>query len=180
MSLPPEIIAGARRGDRDAVEALTRAFLPRVYGLCLRLSRRRELAEEATQETFVRALRGLPDLRDQTRLAPWMLAIAANTTRELARRHERARPLEREPIARSEAEDPRVARRLEALDAAVQSLPDEDRRLFVRHTVDGVRLKQLAGELSISLPAIKSKLHRIRTKVRASALDHLKQLGGHA
>lgn len=77
-------IALAIAGDRAAVAALTRAFLPRVYGLCLRLSRRRDMAEDATQETFVRTLRSLPKLRDPERLPSWILTIAANTVRELA------------------------------------------------------------------------------------------------
>jgi RNA polymerase sigma-70 factor, ECF subfamily len=176
----PEVIEGAIRGDREAVAALTRAYLPRVFGLCLRLSRHRDLAEEASQEAFVRALRALPRLREPGRLTSWMLTIAANTTRELMRQEARTTALDYEPPAvEPQVDDAREARQ-KALDQAVATLPDDERQLFLLHTVEGVRLKDLAREHSTSLPAMKSRVHRIRSKIRVSALAVLQQAGAYA
>ena len=75
----------AMDGDVAAVTAITKEYLPRVYGLCLRLSRDSEIAEEATQETFVRALRGLKTLRRPESFRSWILMIAANTVKDLKR-----------------------------------------------------------------------------------------------
>ena len=75
--LDPDLVAAAIRGEREAVTALTQAYLPRVFGLALRLTRNREQAEEVTQETFVRALRNLTQLKNPARLTSWLLTITA-------------------------------------------------------------------------------------------------------
>lgn len=170
-------IAAAIAGDRAAVAALTRAFLPRVYGLCFRLLRRRDLAEDATQETFVRALRALPKLRDMGRLPAWFLTIAANTVREQARRRPRESALAEEPPAIEPAADEVRAAREDALEKAVGRLEAEDRALFLLHAVEGVGLADLAREHSVSEAAMKSRVHRIRVKVRAFALAELGRAG---
>jgi RNA polymerase sigma-70 factor (ECF subfamily) len=176
-SLTPEQVDAAINGERAAVEAFTQAYLPRVYGLCLRMCRRQELAEEATQETFVRALRALPRLRQRERITSWMLTIAANTTRELARKGQRNKSLEWEPAAIDVEVDDRLETRQKALDLALASLGQDERELFLLHTVEGVRLKTLADEHDVSVPAMKSRVHRIRSKVRVKALEHLEAVG---
>lgn len=180
MTLTEEQVQAAIRGERPAVEALTEAFLPRVFGLSLRLCRHRDLAEDATQETFVRALKSLPKLRDHTRLKSWLLTIAANTTRELARKGRREGSLEYEPPSIDAEIDEGNVVRQKALDLALASLESDERELFLLHTVEGVRLKVLAEEHAISVPAMKSRVHRIRSKVRVKALAVLEQAGATA
>lgn len=173
----PQDIALAISGDRAAVAAIARAFLPRVYGLCLRLSRRRDVAEEATQETFVRALRALPKLRDPERLPSWFLTIAANTVRDLARKRPREAELAIEPPAVERAEDPARAAREQALERAVARLEEEERAVFLLHTVEGVGLDDLAREHRVTESAMRSRVHRIRVKVRSFALAELGRVG---
>ncbi len=171
--IPAETIAAAISGDRAAVAALTRAYLPRVYGLCIRLVRRRDHAEEATQETFVRTLRALPNLRDTGRLKSWVLTIAANTVREMARRRPREAELVEDPPAIIPSEDPARAAREEALEYAVGRLPADERALFLLHTVEGVGLVALAKDQGTTEAAMKSRVHRIRVKVREYAHSKL-------
>jgi len=178
LSFSQDEIALAISGDRSAVAALTRAFLPRVYGLCARMSRRRDLAEDATQETFVRALRALPRLRDPERLPSWILTIAANTVREMARRAPREGALEVEPPAVDRSPDPARAAREDALEHALGMLDDEERELFLLHSVEGQSLEALAIEKGLSEAAMKSKVHRIREKVRAFARARLCRVEG--
>jgi RNA polymerase sigma-70 factor (ECF subfamily) len=176
--------ARAVAGDRAAVTAITRAFLPRVYGLALRIARDRELAEEATQETFVRAFRSLPKLREPERLTSWLLAIAANTARELARKRPRAATLEEEPEAHDAGGDARAtgeddrALRTRALERAIAKLDEDDRELFLLHTVEGVSLDDLARARGLSIAAMKSRVHRIRARLRCLALRELEAAGG--
>lgn len=175
--LSPEQIDAAVAGDRAAVEALTEAYLPRVFGLCLRMCRDRELAEEATQEAFVRALRALPRLRETGRLTSWLLTIAANTTREVGRKQSRTSTLEWEPAALEPEVDELHELKQKALDLALSSLGQDERELFLLHTVEGVRLRTLAEEHDVSVPAMKSRVHRIRSKVRVKALEHMEAVG---
>jgi len=168
-SLSAEEVALAVRGDRAAVTRIVRAWLPRVYGLCLRLSGKGDLAEEATQETFLRALRALSGLEKPESFGSWILTIAANTAKEI---HRRRSPL---PLAGSEPTAPAAeangARDLQrsALDHAFSILDPGERRLFLLHAVEGVSLEDLAQNQQTSLPAMKSRMHRIREKVRRQA-----------
>jgi RNA polymerase sigma-70 factor (ECF subfamily) len=171
--LEPAVVDAALRGERVAVTELTQAYLPRVFGLALRLTRNREEAEEVTQETFVRALRNLGQLQDARRLTSWMLTITANTVRELARKRGREATLDYEPPAIEPEHDSLREQRQKALELAVAQLPSADRELFLLHTVEGVRLKALASEHGISVPAMKSRVHRIRSRIRVKVLDEL-------
>lgn len=175
--LSEDDVLRAVAGERAAVERFTRAFLPRVYGLCLRLSRRRELAEEACQETFVRALAALPKLRDPARLDAWILRIAANTTRRLLAKAGREGPLDWEPAAIEPSADDEALARRKAVDLAVAELATPERELFLLHTVEGVRLRELARRRGTTPAALKARMHRIRSKVRVRALRHLERAG---
>jgi RNA polymerase sigma-70 factor, ECF subfamily len=177
--LSHSVIDGALRGDRASVTALTQAYLPRMFGLTYRLLGRRDQAEEATQEAFVRALRALPDLRERDRLGPWLLTIAANTAREMLRKRGREEPLELEPASVDDggARDEALAQRRAALERAVATLDGDERALFVLHKVEGVRLKELAERENTSLTAMKSRVHRIAARVRALAVGELERSG---
>jgi RNA polymerase sigma-70 factor (ECF subfamily) len=176
-SFSPDELERLVTGDRHVVTAFTQAFLPRVYGLTLRISRSRELAEDATQETFVRALRALPGLKNKDRLASWVLTIAANTVRELAKKRPREAPLDHDPPAIERGQDDDRAVRQKALALAVSKLETDERELFLLHTVEGLGLEDLALERQTSAQAMKSRLHRIRAKVRSGAFSHLRKLG---
>ncbi len=172
-SLSQQQIARALTGDRAAVSALVQLQLGRVYRLCLRISNSRELAEEATQETFVRVLRDLDQLRDHARLTGWVLTIAANTVRGLLRRKPREVQLDHDPpAAPTEASGP-VELQQQALAHAVARLQSSDRELFLLHHIEGLPLTDLARSHATSTPAIKSRMHRIRERVRASAGAYL-------
>lgn len=166
----------AQGGDAEALEALALAFLPRVYGLALRLTRNAQVAEEATQETFLRVLRNLGALKNRARLDGWILRIATNVVRDLARR-KREQPLDWEPPAIDPKRDDFEAARQKAIDLALGELTYEERELFLLHTVEGVRLKALAKTTKQSLSAVTSRIHRTRTKVRAKAMKHMRAAG---
>src|SRR2546425_625698 len=80
----------AQRGDAAAWDALARRYRGRVYVFALALLQRPEDAEDAAQETFLRAFRGLPAYEPRGQFRAWLLAIAANVCRAHYR-HERRR-----------------------------------------------------------------------------------------
>ncbi len=159
----------ALSGDRAAVTSLVEAHLPRVYRLSLRISRSSELAEEATQETFVRVLKDLGHLRDPERLTSWILTIAANTVRGLIRRRPRELSLDHEPSTAVLDIDGDSRIQQQALAHAVDRLNPSERELFLLHHLEGLALDELARARESTTPAIKSRMHRIRQKVRSIA-----------
>ncbi|MBI4603550.1 MAG: RNA polymerase sigma factor, partial [Planctomycetes bacterium] len=134
-------------------------------------------AEEATQETFVRALRALPGLRSPERFRSWLLTIAANTSKELARKRPRTTGLDLDALPFEPADDRGVERRRIAVEAAIGRLGEDERDLFLLHTLEGVPLEDLARDRQVSTGAMKSRVHRIREKVREMAQDHLESQG---
>jgi RNA polymerase sigma-70 factor (ECF subfamily) len=180
-SLTDEQVRRAQDGDPDAAEALARAYLPRVHGLCARLlNRRTDLAEEATQEAFVAALRALPTLKEPAKLDGWLLVIAANAARRVGKRAARGASLSVDPAVEPDPvrhdDDPSRARG-KAIDLAVASLDDDDRELFLLHTVEGLTLEALAKARRMTVSAMKARVHRARVKVRARAVRHLEGAG---
>lgn len=178
MDFTPALLRLAIDGDRAAVSTVTQLCLPRVYGLCLRLSRSRDLAEEATQETFVRALRALPALRSPESFGSWLLAIAANTTRELLRKRSPPISLDRDVPCREPFDDEPSAWREKVLDLALAELEDGDRELFLAHSLGGSSLEKLASSHEVTIAAMKSRMHRIRERVRREAARRLEREGG--
>src|SRR5437667_7201240 len=75
---PTDLIQRAQQGDRAAFEALYRAHSGRVYALCLRLTADRALAEERTQDAFVRAWERLATFRGESAFSSWLYRLTVN------------------------------------------------------------------------------------------------------
>src|SRR5215216_562778 len=73
-----ELVARLKRADGDAFDQVHAAFNPRLFNFLARLSRRRDLAEDLLEETWLRVVVHAPRLRDDTRLAAWLFTIARN------------------------------------------------------------------------------------------------------
>lgn len=73
-----ELVARLKAGEADAFDEMFAAYHPRLFNFLARLSRRRDVAEDLTEETWLRVVAHIPALRDDTRLAPWLFTIARN------------------------------------------------------------------------------------------------------
>ena len=86
-SMDGDLVAAARRGDMRAFERLYRLHSARVYGLCLRMTRRADVAEDCVQLTFVRAWRNLQSFEGRSAFGTWLHRIAVNEVLTQARNH---------------------------------------------------------------------------------------------
>ena len=96
------LVEAARRGDLYAWERLVRRYQEPVYRIAWLVVRDSELAENATQSTFVRAFRALPSMDDDIGLLPWLIRIAAGESRQQRRESSRPTPTDR-PVEREAA-----------------------------------------------------------------------------
>src|SRR5450756_120396 len=87
--LQREMVEQARSGDRDAFSALAGSVVDRLYATAVLILRDRSMAEDATQETILRAWRDLPSLRDPDRFDAWLRRVLVNACRDEARRQRR-------------------------------------------------------------------------------------------
>src|SRR5205809_1567630 len=118
---PTDLIHRAQQGDRAAFEALYRAHSGRVYALCLRLTADRALAEERTQDAFVRAWERLATFRGESAFSSWLYRLTVNEVL-LERRAERRR--EQRIVT---TDDPAALERPRGGDPASASGPDPER-----------------------------------------------------
>lgn len=162
-----ELVGRACDGDIGAFEDLYHSHTGRVYALCLRLCGDRGRAEDLTQETFVRAWRGLSGFRGESRLGSWLHRIAVNVVmRELKRHSGRESEMNEgfQPVDRSISSQGG----LRDLEQAIEALPERARTVFVLHDIEGYSHEEV-GQLAGMAPGTsKAQLHRARKLLQGS------------
>ena len=158
----------------SAFEQLYRDNASRVYGLCLRLSGDATLAQELTQDVFVRAWERLSTFRGESALFSWLYTLAHNMA--FSERRSRLRRLARvQPTDDLSAFDrPRGRSTPDAavdLVKAIAALPPGARSVFVLHDVQGFKHEEIAAMTGIVAGTSKSQLARARQRVRAMLVE---------
>lgn len=166
--LDEQLITAARGGDLNALTTLVADSHPTVRRFARTLCTTPEDAEDAAQEALIILYRKIGMLRATSALTSWMFRIVRNECLRRARLLLREHPIAPETTAPS-AED-EVLRQLEAqaVAAAIAELPPDQRSVLVLRDVQGYSGPMVARSLGLSLPAMKSRLHRARTTVRES------------
>jgi RNA polymerase sigma-70 factor, ECF subfamily len=163
------LVREAQAGDLLAFERLYRDNERKVFALCLRLSCDAALAEELTQEVFVRAWRKLGSFRGDSAFSSWLYPLTVNValTERRSRRRRDARivatddpaSLERAPLA------PRPEAGFD-LEKALAALPPGARAVFVLHDVEGRTHEEVAAMLDVAPGTSKAQLFRARRLLR--------------
>ena len=161
------LVERARAGDRRAFERLYREHVGRVYGLCLRMTRDAQLAEDCTQETFINAWRALAKFETRSSLSTWLHRIAVNASLARRRKSGSVEPLpedEEEGIASEwTLETPLEVQEIET---AIDGLPDGARDALVLHALYGYSHGEAAQMLGVAEGTCKAQLHRARKLLR--------------
>lgn len=161
------LLAQARRGDVRAFERLYRETCARVHGLCLRLTRDPAIAEDCTQETYLRAWRALASFEGRSQLTTWLHRIAVNVVIE-RRRRRREEPESLDDIdeaARGIVIDTPIEER--EIERAIDSLPDGARDALVLCGIYGHSHAEAGAMLGLAEGTCKAQLHRARALLRA-------------
>lgn len=161
------LLDAARDGDLDAFAALVRRHHAAVYRVALRMLGSDADAQDAAQDTFVRAWRGLGRFRGESAVSTWLYRIVTHRCLDLIavrRPTEELRDVElsapEHPAERAEQRE-----RLEAVLQAISRLPGDQRAVLVLREFEGLAYEQVAEALHITVPAVKGRLHRARRSV---------------
>jgi RNA polymerase sigma-70 factor (ECF subfamily) len=167
-------VALAAAGDRHAFERVYRAQVDRVYSICMRMTADRTMAEELTQDTFVRAWDKLALFRGESSFGTWLHRLAVNVV--LNARKAEGRLRRHVPSSTDDREDEsgiQVAAALSFapgewmdIEQAIAGLPKGARRVFVLHDVEGYRHEEIGEILGITAGGSKAQLHRARMLLR--------------
>lgn len=158
------LVQASQDGDLDAFEALVRRHHAAVYRVALRMLGSETDAQDAVQETFVRAWRGLGRFRGDSVLSTWLYRIV--TRRCLDMIASRRPSTELQETERDAGVDVPASvehrERLWAVTRAIARLPVEQRTALVLREFEGLSYEQVAEVLNTSVPAIKGRIHRAR------------------
>jgi len=175
MNSSADLVARACQGDQEAFRLIFERYSRPLISFIYDQVSNRELAEELTQETFVRAYRGLHTLRTETKLSTWLFGIAKNVARESLRarvRDDRHVDLEDKLILNLSDRGPVPVKQLlnKELNEVIQNslaLLDEDKRLvFTLKVFQQCSYEEIAEITGFSIPKLKTDLHRARTEMR--------------
>lgn len=163
----PRTLARAREGDVDAFEDLVRSYQADVWRFTYHFTHDRGLAEDATQEAFIRAFRFLGSFRGDSKFTSWLFRIARNCAMDAIRRRNGRETREVPPPLG--APDPEARAELHA---ALASVSDEHREPFLLIEVFGLSYQEAADVLHLRVGTVKSRMHRARlAMMRALAVE---------
>lgn len=184
-----ELLRWIRKGDEPALEELLRRHQGRIYGLSVRMLRNPHDAEEVLQDVALTIFQKAGTFQGRAAVSSWIYRITVNACLMKLRKRPKVQsiPLEEElgpamneegmvtemvvdwsMLPREELDRKELAARIED---AVGGLPPEYRTVFVLRDVQGLSAQEACEILNLSLPALKSRLHRARLFLRRKLAD---------
>ncbi|MEO0102669.1 MAG: sigma-70 family RNA polymerase sigma factor [candidate division WOR-3 bacterium] len=192
-----ELVRRAKEGDERAFADLVQRYEKRIYNLAYRMLQNAEDAADVLQETFLRAFRHLRKFKEKSSFYTWLYRIALNVSlRKLKKKKREEGKVSIDDIGESrlasrsdggnggeipdyefslEAEM-KKRRIIEAVHNALAEVPPEWRSVVILRDMEGLSNEEVADVLKISIPAVKSRLHRGRVFLRNLLVGRLAKL----
>lgn len=162
-----------RDGDPLAVKAVYDELGGAVYALAMSVLSDRDLAADATQQTFLKAWRASSTYDPEREFRPWIYAIARHTAIDIYRTRRRVVPSE-DVDSIVTPPDLEVAWEVFEVRAALDRLPDEERAVMQLNHLEGLTHPEIADRLGIPVGTVKSRSHRAHRRL-AELLKHLNE-----
>jgi RNA polymerase sigma-70 factor (ECF subfamily) len=176
-------------GDEDAFEKILEMYQPRVYRLAYRITSSEADAEDVTQNVFLILYKKIASFKGESALFSWVYKITLNASWEILRHRKRENHLSIEQYLPKFNEDGRhaepildwsdrpddIATRKEVqslVRKAIDGLSTGYKSVLILRDIEGLPSKETAEILDLTVPAVKSRLHRARLYVRRSLANH--------
>jgi len=183
MNGSEDLIARARAGEQEAFRLIFERYSRPVLRFIYDLVSQRDLAEDLTQETFVRAYHNLKELRDDTRFSTWLFGIGRNVAREALRLKRRdSQDLASDDEFMQQQRDTGNVSPAEHLlekefnlviETALRALDEDKRVVFALKTFHQHSYHEIAEITGFSLAKVKTDLHRARVEMRRRIRPYL-------
>ncbi|MBX7137465.1 MAG: sigma-70 family RNA polymerase sigma factor [Oligoflexia bacterium] len=176
-----KLIERFRKGSIEAFEELLGRYEAKIFNLAMRFTRNQEDAEEVLQDVFATLYRKLEGFEGKSAFSSWLYRIIVNAAFMKLRKRKQDHTVgiedlspamrqicvEGDSLSMARSDTISVTRELrEILQAAVQKLPGQYRAVFILRDVDGLSNQEVGEILKLSIPAVKSRLHRSRLMLR--------------
>jgi RNA polymerase sigma-70 factor (ECF subfamily) len=188
-----QLIKAFNKGSTDAFEEILSRYQVKAFNLAMRFVKNQEDAEEVLQDVFTTLYRKLHAFEGKSAFSSWLYRIVVNAS-FMKLRKKRQTPtshledlsplvqttvLEREEMMPEKTDTFTVSREIrESLQLAIGKLPDEYRSVFVLRDVDGLSNQEVGEILSLTVPAVKSRLHRSRLMLRKKLVRFYEEFYG--
>ena len=171
-----DLVAWSKAGNLEAFGELVRRYQKPVFRIVLRMVRSPDDADDLTQDTFVRAHRGLKTFKDEYDFHPWLYRIAVNQAINFLNKRKRQAAADLDEVpegdirAGPEPESPlQSASRQELLtrlEVALDKLPEEQRTVFLLRVQEGLSYEEIADTMDTPKGTVMSRLARARMALR--------------
>ncbi len=175
-----DLIEEFRKGEQGGFEELLSRYSSKVFSLASRLTRNTEDAEEVLQDVFVTVHRKIAGFEGKSSFSSWLYRVTVNAAFMKLRKRKQDLSVSLEDIVQQSQtvaalKSPESAfvdsqsirnQMLEALEVAIRKLPDDYRPVFILRDVDGLTSREVSKILDLTVPAVKSRLHRSRLMLR--------------
>lgn len=171
-----ELVARSKTGDTVAFGELVRRYQKPVFRIVLRMVKSQDDADDLTQDTFVRAYRGLKTFKEEFDFHPWLYRIAVNQAINFINKRKRQAAVDLEDVPETEIksgpspESPvQAASRSELLgrlEGALERLPEEQRTVFLLRVQEGLSYEEIAKAMDTPKGTVMSRLARARMALR--------------
>jgi RNA polymerase sigma-70 factor (ECF subfamily) len=173
-----EIIEKAKSGDNKALTELVKRYEQTVFNFAFKICRNKDKAENTMQETFFSMVKNLNQFDNKSKLSTWLYTIVSNHCLMLARasKKEKFVSFDNDDILIDESSitdwavsPDKIAENNElkkVLDEAIEKLPADYRIVFMLRDVEGLSTEETGKIVELSVPAVKSRLHRARAFLR--------------
>jgi len=180
-----DLIARVRNGEGAAFEKLMRRYNQRIFRTARAVLRDEAEAEDVVQETFVRAFRHLEQFEERSSVGTWLTRIAVNEALSRLRRSQRFNVLDSETNQEEggsysvESKQPGPEEQASSqelrsvLTAAIDSLSQELRTVFVLREIEGLSTLETSEALQLSSEAVRVRFHRARQALRRAVENQL-------
>ena len=162
----------AKRGDQEAFAWLVETYQGPVYRLVLRMGLRPADAEEAAQNAFVAAWRGLPAFRGDAKFSTWLYRLATNAAIDFLRRekkhtdHADIDELEQPDDGPSPQETVERSERTAAIRTAVAALPEQYRQVLLLRYMQELSYEEIGRALNLPEGTVKSRINRAKGQLK--------------
>lgn len=170
------LIERSQQGDLHAFDLLVAEYEERIYHLAYRITGNPQDAQDAAQETFVKAFRALPRYRHAASFHTWLYRIATNAALDIVRRRSHSAPIALEEVMvtgptsdpAEEAQRREIHRRVHA---ALVTLAPDHRTIVLLRDLEGFAYEEIAEVLRIPVGTVRSRLSRAREALRPLLRD---------
>ncbi len=181
-----ELVKGIALRDESAFEEIVARYGSKVLNLALRITRNQEDAEEILQDVFITVFTKVNSFEHKSQFSSWLYRVTMNSSFMKIRSRNRRRAVYLEEIEASTKQN-WVGNRTEmfdidfmssrhelreAIETAIKDLPEDYRAIFILRDIDGLSNEAVGKVLHLSVPAVKSRLHRSRLLMRQQLKKH--------